>query len=75
METEHRELILACEDLLEFSKGQDHEHGLLLRMVWRVRAALTQGSNGTKFWNPSLPRPARLALTLLNDYLRRSSRQ
>lgn len=70
---EHRQLTSALEEMLEFSKGQDEEHHRLVKLVWRVRAALIQGSNGTRFWHRMLPSPARTALTLLNNYLRLSS--
>ena len=70
---EHRQLISALADLLEFSRGQDEEHLRLVRLVSRVRATLTQASNGARFWMRILPSPARTALTLLNNYLRSSS--
>lgn len=74
MVLEHRELTSVVEELLEFSKGQDEEHTQLVRLASLVRAGLIGGSNGKKFWTPSLPRAAKTALTLLNNYLRQASR-
>lgn len=66
------ELISSLEETLEFSKGQDQEHTQLVRLASLVRAGLIAGSNGARFWTPSLPRAAKTALTLLNNYLRRA---
>ena len=73
METEHRELMQSLEQVMDYHHGFARVHRQLLRLVNRLRATLIEGTNGIRFWSPSLPREAKTALTLLNNYLRLNS--
>lgn len=73
MVLQHRELILALEEVIEFQRGYAQEHHRLLTLVHRLRETLIEGSNGTRFWSGRLSRAAKTALTSLNNYLRLSS--
>jgi hypothetical protein len=73
MVLQHRELVSALEEVIEFHRGYAQEHHRLLLLVYRLRVTLIEGSNGTRFWSGRLSRAAKTALTSLNNYLRLSS--
>lgn len=73
MVLQHREMISALEEVIEFQRGFAQEHRRLLLLVHRLRETLIEGSNGTRFWSGRLSRAAKTALTSLNNYLRLSS--
>lgn len=71
---EHRQLVSTLAEVIEFHRGYAQEHHRLVKLVHRLRETLIEGTNGIRFWSRSLPRPARTALTSLNNYLRLNSR-
>lgn len=70
MMLEHHQLRQALNDLLEYHAGYASTHTHLVRLVKRLLAACSLGTNGHRYWTPNLPQPVKTAAILLNTFLR-----